>query len=86
MSGSLWGERPFAGGAYRPLSLREVEILHDQLLARFAADPALTPDRGGTDPDIERYAPFIGGGVRPREGSPRILTASPTAACAPRCR
>ncbi len=39
---------------------REVEILQDQLLARFAADPALTP----TDiivmmPDVSQYAPHI---------------------------
>lgn len=40
--------------------LREVEILHDQLLARFAADPTLTPDQVVVlTPDIERYAPFI---------------------------
>ncbi|MHA6491688.1 exodeoxyribonuclease V subunit gamma [Pseudomonas borbori] len=40
--------------------LREVEILHDQLLARFAADPQLTPDQVVVlTPDIERYAPYI---------------------------
>ncbi|PTQ67287.1 exodeoxyribonuclease V subunit gamma [Pseudomonas sp. GV071] len=40
--------------------LREVEILHDQLLARFAADPTLTPDQVVVlTPDIERYAPYI---------------------------
>ena len=40
--------------------LREVEVLHDQLLARFAADPSLTPDQVVVlTPDIERYAPFI---------------------------
>jgi len=43
-----------------PSPLREVEILHDQLLARFAADPGLTPDQVVVlTPDIERYAPFI---------------------------
>jgi exodeoxyribonuclease V, gamma subunit len=53
--------------------LREVEILHDQLLARFAADPALTPDQVVVlTPDIERYAPFIEAVFAPREGSPRI--------------
>jgi exodeoxyribonuclease V gamma subunit len=40
--------------------LREVEILHDQLLARFAADPQLTPDQVVVlTPDIECYAPYI---------------------------
>ena len=53
--------------------LREVEILHDQLLARFAANPALTPDQVVVlTPDIERYAPFIEAVFAPREGSPRI--------------
>ena len=40
--------------------LREVEILHDQLLARFASDPQLSPDQVVVlTPDIERYAPYI---------------------------
>jgi exodeoxyribonuclease V gamma subunit len=53
--------------------LREVEILHDQLLARFAADSALSPDQVVVlTPDIERYAPFIEAVFAPREGSPRI--------------
>ncbi len=53
--------------------LREVEILHDQLLARFAANPSLTPDQVVVlTPDIERYAPFIEAVFAPREGSPRI--------------
>jgi exodeoxyribonuclease V gamma subunit len=40
--------------------LREVEILHDQLLARFAGDPQLSPDQVVVlTPDIERYAPYI---------------------------
>ncbi|MGM0413151.1 MAG: exodeoxyribonuclease V subunit gamma [Pseudomonadota bacterium] len=39
---------------------REVEILHDQLLARFDADPTLRPrDVIVMVPDIERYAPHI---------------------------
>ncbi len=39
---------------------REVEILHDQLLARFAADPELKPrDVMVMVPDIDRYAPHI---------------------------
>ncbi len=53
--------------------LREVEILHDQLLARFAADPQLTPDQVVVlTPDIERYAPYIEAVFAPREGVPRI--------------
>ncbi len=53
--------------------LREVEILHDQLLARFAADPALSPDQVVVlTPDIERYAPFIEAVFAVREGGPRI--------------
>jgi exodeoxyribonuclease V gamma subunit len=40
--------------------MRELEVLHDQLLAMFDADPALTPrDILVTMPDVERYAPFI---------------------------
>lgn len=58
--------------------LREVEILHDQLLARFAADPSLTPDQVVVlTPDIERYAPYIEAVFASRTGvsrqtSPRI--------------
>lgn len=53
--------------------LREVEVLHDQLLARFAADPGLTPDQVVVlTPDIERYAPYIEAVFAPREGVPRI--------------
>ncbi len=67
--------------------LREVEILHDQLLARFAADPRLSPDQVVVlTPDIERYAPFIEAVFARREGSPMCPTAWPTAACVPRRR
>ncbi|MBM7062585.1 exodeoxyribonuclease V subunit gamma [Pseudomonas sp. UL073] len=53
--------------------LREVEILHDQLLARFAADPGLSPDQVVVlTPDIERYAPCIEAVFAPRDGVPRI--------------
>jgi exodeoxyribonuclease V gamma subunit len=39
---------------------REVEILHDQLLAAFNADPSLTPrDIIVMVPDIDSYAPYI---------------------------
>ncbi|CAM2153763.1 RecBCD enzyme subunit RecC [Pararobbsia alpina] len=41
-------------------ALREVEILHDQLLAAFNADPTLRPrDVIVMVPDIEAYAPHI---------------------------
>ncbi|TWH71385.1 DNA helicase/exodeoxyribonuclease V gamma subunit [Azomonas agilis] len=54
-------------------ALREVEILHDQLLARFAADPELTPDQVVVlTPDIEVYAPFIDAVFAPRAEVPRI--------------
>jgi exodeoxyribonuclease V gamma subunit len=40
--------------------LREVEVLHDQLLAAFNADPTLTPrDCIVMVPDIDAYAPYI---------------------------
>ena len=53
--------------------LREVEILHDQLLARFTDDPQLTPDQVVVlTPDIERYAPYIEAVFAAREGVPRI--------------
>lgn len=40
--------------------VRELEVLHDQLLARFEEDPTLKPrDIVVMIPDIERYAPFI---------------------------
>ena len=52
--------------------LREVEILHDQLLARFAADPELTPDQVVVlTPDIERYAPYIEAICSAKTGAPR---------------
>ncbi|MFO7708959.1 MAG: exodeoxyribonuclease V subunit gamma [Desulfobacterales bacterium] len=40
--------------------MREVEVLHDQLLAMFDAEPELQPrDIIVMTPDIEAYAPFI---------------------------
>ncbi|RNC72336.1 MAG: exodeoxyribonuclease V subunit gamma [Desulfuromonadales bacterium] len=40
--------------------LREVEVLHDAILALFADDPTLTPrDILVMTPDIEAYAPYI---------------------------
>ncbi|WP_164706985.1 exodeoxyribonuclease V subunit gamma, partial [Pseudomonas viridiflava] len=39
---------------------REVEVLHDQLLARFSRDPELRPrDVIVMVPDIDSYAPHI---------------------------
>ena len=50
-----------------------MEILHDQLLARFAADPSLSPDQVVVlTPDIERYAPFIEAVFARREGAPYV--------------
>jgi exodeoxyribonuclease V gamma subunit len=41
-------------------AMREVEVLHDQLLALFAQDPRLQPsDVVVMTPDIETYAPYI---------------------------
>lgn len=41
-------------------ALREVEVLHDRLLAGFAADPALEPRHMVVMvPDLETYAPII---------------------------
>ena len=55
--------------------LREVEILHDQLLARFAADPSLSPDQVVVlTPDIERYAPYIEAVFSSRTGASRQAT------------
>lgn len=40
--------------------LRELEVFHDQLLARFHADPTLEPRHVLVSvPDIARYAPYI---------------------------
>lgn len=40
--------------------LREVEVLHDQLLSLFTSDPDLTPcDIVVMMPDIDRYSPFV---------------------------
>lgn len=40
--------------------MREMEVLYDQLLALFEADPGLEPgDVAVMTPDIETYAPFI---------------------------
>ena len=53
--------------------LRELEILKDQLLAHFAADPTLTPaDVAVLTPDIQTYAPFIHAVFAARQDTPGI--------------
>lgn len=53
---------------------REVEILHDQLLAALEADAALQPrDIIVMVPDIDAYAPHIEAVFGGREGEPRHL-------------
>lgn len=52
--------------------LREVEVLHDQLLRQFAEDPSLSPDDVVVmTPDIDAYAPYIDAVFATAEG-PRI--------------
>jgi len=54
-------------------AMREVEVLHDQLLHLFAADPSLTPDGVAVlATDIERYAPYIDAVFAARSGAPVI--------------
>jgi exodeoxyribonuclease V gamma subunit len=53
-------------------AMRELEVLKDALLDRFAADPSLTPaDIAVLTPDINRYAPYIDAvfGARPDAAS-----------------
>ncbi len=54
--------------------LREIEVLHDHLLAMFDADPALAPrDIAVMTPDIEAYAPYIQAVFGAQaEGGPRV--------------
>jgi len=53
--------------------MREIEVLHDQLLQRFAADPQLLPsDIAVLCPDCEVYAPYIDAVFAPSEGTPFI--------------
>lgn len=54
---------------------REVEVLHDQLLAAFAADPQLQPrDIMVMVPDINTYAPYIEAVFGQRKpGDPRYI-------------
>lgn len=59
-------------------AMREVEVLHDQLLAMFAADPRLSPsDVVVMAPDIEPYAPLVEAvfaAGAPRQLIPFVLT------------
>ena len=53
--------------------MREVEVLHDQLLALFNADTSLQPaDVVVLTPDIELYAPFIDAVFAPHPGAPTV--------------
>lgn len=53
--------------------MREVEVLHDQLLALFNADSSLQPaDVVVLTPDIELYAPFIDAVFAPHPGTPTV--------------
>ena len=53
--------------------MREVEVLHDQLLQLFSADPSLTPDRVAVlAADIESYVPYINAVFAARAGAPAI--------------
>lgn len=54
-------------------TMREIEVLHDQLLQLFAADPALTPDSVVVlAADIETYAPYIDAVFAARDNAPTI--------------
>jgi exodeoxyribonuclease V gamma subunit len=49
--------------------MRELEVLHDQLLSLFAANPALQPhDIVVMVPDVDRYAPYIHAVFASRQG------------------
>lgn len=53
--------------------MREVEVLHDQLLRLFADLPDLSPGEVAVlAPDIAAYAPYIEAVFAPREGVPTI--------------
>ncbi|BEV73260.1 MULTISPECIES: exodeoxyribonuclease V subunit gamma [unclassified Paludibacterium] len=54
-------------------AMRELEVLKDRLLARFAADPTLTPaDVAVLTPDINQYAPYIDAVFGARPDAPGI--------------
>jgi exodeoxyribonuclease V gamma subunit len=53
--------------------MREVEVLRDQLLALFEADPTLKPgDVAVLTPDIEKYTPYIEAVFAEGRDAPRI--------------
>ncbi|MES2208205.1 MAG: exodeoxyribonuclease V subunit gamma [Pseudomonadota bacterium] len=53
--------------------MREIEVLHDQLLALFSENPLLKPsDIVVLTPDIETYAPLIESVFAPQAGQPTI--------------
>ncbi len=53
--------------------MREIEVLHDQLLQLFTADPHLLPsDIAVLCPDSETYAPYIDAVFAPSDGTPFI--------------
>jgi exodeoxyribonuclease V gamma subunit len=53
--------------------MREVEVLHDQLLALFNTDPSLEPgDVAVLTPDIERYSPYIEAVFAESRGTPTL--------------
>lgn len=54
-------------------AMREIEVLHDQLLHLFALDPSLTPDGVAVlAADIESYAPYIDAVFAARSLAPSI--------------
>jgi len=58
--------------------MREMEVLHDQLLRLFAEHPGLSPgDVAVLAPDIAIYAPYIEAVFAAREGVPYIPHAAP---------
>lgn len=54
-------------------AMREVEVLHDQLLRLFAADPNLSPSEVAVlCPDVSAYAPYVDAVFAPGAGKPFI--------------
>lgn len=55
-------------------AMREVEVLHDQLLALFSADRTVSPrDVIVMTPDVEEYAPFVEAVFERPAGDPRFI-------------
>ncbi|WP_137938466.1 exodeoxyribonuclease V subunit gamma [Chitinivorax sp. B] len=54
-------------------AMREVEVLHDQLLSLLRDDPSLQPaDIAVLTPDIEQYTPYIDATFAARDGVPYL--------------